>query len=257
MERREWLLLLSILVTIVMVGIPQATAFYPPSIQAVASWVSSIIPTNIIIWVERFSIASFGVSTGWLLKSVYSLDDVEFNRGLDAVKSDVDSDEFESMTVHGCVESDGVLWSGEALVKKSDFQNAGRMEPYCPQCKTGLTKSSIRGLQNTDELNKDIRKNKSSTQIAHLKLWDCPACEFHTEYSGKSAYKNAMAIFQTHLEILSTPNQDSSIESIYNDIVSKKDNEPNPKEIWMQYVSKSDANKLSTDCFHYTLEDSF
>lgn len=251
MERREWLLLLSTFATIVMIGIPQSAGFYPAHIQSLVSWISTIIPSNLLVWIERVLIAFFGVFTGWFLKSVLSDDKLDFSRDTE------DTDEVESRTVDGCIESDGVLWSGEAVVEENDFQNAGRMEPYCPECKTGVTKSSLANLQNVDEVDRSIRNSMSSNQLAYTSFWDCPACEFHTIRTGSESFENAMTIFQSNLEVLATPNQELYIESIYDKLVEELDREPNSKEIWMRYVSKSDAKNLSTDCFHNELNSSY
>jgi len=169
MERRELLLLLSAFGTIVLVGIPQAVNFYPPYVESIVAWLSSLIPANFFVWTERILIALFGVLTGWFLKSVYGLRNLETESKTEIESSkrsnktapkeeDSEKEEFESTIVKGCVETDRLVWSGKALVKPHDATPMGRMEPHCPQCRSGVVTASRQGLRNTNDIDKTVKR---------------------------------------------------------------------------------------------------
>jgi len=54
---------------------------------------------------------------------------------------------------------------------------------------------------------------------------------------------------------MATRGRECSIETLYNEFTEKYDREPNPDEIWMLYASKTDSDKVTTDCFHSDLSD--
>lgn len=252
MVRKDWRTIGSILSSVgmlVLVGIPRAAQFYPPYIEYFLSEFGT------------FLLAGFGILTGWFLNSAYqkyrvstvtdsmSIEDLDGEEQTAEIPTEENSEK-SGIKVTGCVEVDEVCWRGDALVNDSDFDWVEfYTSPKCPECQTDLIITGRKNIRNT-ELRDDIKRNLSTTGLAHLKVWDCSECEFHAVLEGKESVNRAKKLLEKHFQKLATKGREYSIETLQNDLEEDEELEITAEEYWEEYSRRVDSEKVSSNCFY-------
>ncbi|QPV64494.1 hypothetical protein I7X12_07750 [Halosimplex litoreum] len=208
--------IVSIILTVVLIGIPTAANFYPPIFAGIAER----LPLNIILtWMARLGIFSLGLLGGWWARG-WSIDQVESD----------DCDEVAVSEIEGCIQTDESCWRGSAEISSDRIVNIElENRAYCPNCQTVMY---------------DGESSRSSVS-GEIGLWECPNCS-HTAFDEGHPYGDAEKLFERHIrQIVESEGEEYSLENLIDGI----NGDVTPRRIWKQYASVIDDFNVSMNCF--------
>lgn len=228
---------ISVIVSIVLIGIPTAASFYPPLFEGLANQ----LPLDFIFtWMLRFGILSIGILVGYVFRDFRDVDpepeEESSDDGLpveDNESSD-DSDENILNSIQGCIEVGETCWRGTASLTENGSVS-DRYVSYkaiCPHCQTVMY---------------DGENKTAAVATTATTYWDCPSCG-HTTVEEYSKYENAQNLFQSHIQrIVESEGEEYSLDNLIDSI----DGEVTPRAIWEQYAQVMDDDpQVSLNCFH-------
>lgn len=230
---------ISVIVSVVLMGIPTAASFYPPLFEGLANQ----LPLDFIFtWMLRVGILSIGFLGGYFIRGIHDAEpDGEPDSGNEGVpiqenESSSDDDDDVLNSIKGCIETGETCWRGTATLTEdgrvSDIYVS--YKAICPRCQTVM----YDGENNTAA----VATNSPYTTT----YWDCPSCG-HRTVEEYSKYKDAQNLFQTHIQrIVESEGERYSL----NNLIGSIDSEVTPKGIWEQYAQVMDDPQVSLNCFH-------
>lgn len=206
--------------------------------QAIDNWIPFLttttdrIPPTVFNWIQNILLAAFGFATGWIVHSkYYSTKNAEQTDNPSPSNNPSPSKDSTIDSIEGCIETDGVLWRGNAKISGKEITEINvPYQAYCPKCKTLMY----------DGENKNVGVVTTATTY-----WDCPSCS-HTTVEKYSKYEAAENLFKTHISrIVESEGEDYSLDSLVENITAVT-----PRKIWEEYYDKTDNSDVSIDCFH-------
>ena len=225
------LMVVSILVTVILIGIPTAASFYPPIFAGLADR----LPINFILtWMARMGILALGAMGGWFARGIFK-DDSELERQATATEEPEENNETETniTEIEGCIEVEGSCWRGTAELSDEEISDIEiQYKAICPKCQTVMY------------------DGENSTGVAVIgggpNFWKCPSCD-HQTMEQYSKYENAQNLFESHVRrIVETQGEEYSLDNIVEEI----GNENTPRDIWRRYFEVMDDDQVSMNCFH-------
>jgi len=216
---------ISVLVSIVLMGIPTAASFYPPLFAGLFDWLPLAF---IFTWMGRFGILILGFALGWYLRGDIETTDAE---RVDAIE--------------GCIEKDDIAWNGTAALSRGEVVNidVGHKQ-ICPTCQTPMKKESY-------ELSRGGRRRTPSYgRSTTRRVWECPNSDCgHTATRESGQHDEAENLFERHVgRIAESQNEEYSLQNLLDRIGEGE--EVTPRRIWEEYVEVVDDKHVSTRCFH-------
>lgn len=220
---------ISVVVTIVLIGIPSAAGFYPPLFAGVAEQ----LPLDLILtWMGRIGLVALGGLLGW---SARGYRDSEQDEGTTPGSTDevpVEDDEETVQSIEGCIETGETCWRGTAELSDGELvETEVAYRAICPRCQTVMY----------DGENQSVGVATTATTY-----WDCPSCG-HRTVEEYSKYEDAENLFNSHIQrITESRGEDYSLDNLIESI----DGEVTPRGIWEQYADLADDPQVSLNCFH-------
>lgn len=211
---------ISIIITVILIGIPSAAEFYPPLFSGIANQ----LPLEFIFtWMARTGILILGIIIGWFLRG-HEQNDLGVNV-LGGGNSEKDNCE-KIREIEGCIEVEGICWRGTAKLSEEGISETELMnEAICPDCQTVM--SHVDG------------------SLSGFPL-DCPRCDYYT-FPEHKGYDDAKNLFNSHIRrIVESEGEDYSLDNI----IEKIEGEATPRQIWEQYANVVDDSQVSLNCFH-------
>jgi len=216
---------ISILLTILFVGVPAIGNFYLPLLTDLFGWLPLIF---IFTWMGRFGILTFGFTLGWYLRGESETTEAER----------VD-------TIEGCIEKGDIAWKGTAVLSKGRVVDTDvEYKQICPECRTPMRKESY-------ELSSGRRRKPSySTSTTTRRVWECPNGDCgHTTKREAGQHDEAENLFERHIgRIVESSDESYSLQTLLDRL--EEDEEPTPRRIWEEYADVVDDEQVSTNCFH-------
>lgn len=216
---------ISIMLTILFVGIPAIGNFYLPLLTGLFSW----LPLNFIFtWMGRVGILTLGFTLGWYLRGESETTEAE----------QVD-------TIEGCIEKDDIAWKGTAVLSQGRVVDTDvEYKQICPKCQTPMKKESYKLPSGRR------RKPSYSTSTTTRRVWECPNgdCE-HTAGREAGQHDEAENLFERHIGRIVESNDEVYSLQILLDRLDE-DEEHTPRRIWEEYAEVVDNEQVSTNCFH-------
>lgn len=226
---------ISIVVTIVLIGIPSAAGFYPPLFAGVAEQ----LPLDLVLtWMGRIGLVALGGLFGWYARGYRDLDHDEGTESTDKVPDDVlepqpaEDGEETVQSIEGCIETGETCWRGTAELSDRELvETEVAYRAICPRCQTVMY----------DGENQSVGVATTATTY-----WDCPSCG-HRTVEEYSKYEDAENLFNSHIQrIAESRGEDYSLDNLIQSI----DGEVTPRRIWEQYADLADDQQVSLNCFH-------
>jgi Zn-finger nucleic acid-binding protein len=208
--------IISIIITVVLIGIPTAANFYPPIFAGIADR----LPLNLLLtWMGRMGILSLGLLGGWWARDWW-IDQGETHK----------RDEMAVSEIEGCIEIEQSCWRGSADISSDRIVDIRlKNRAYCPNCQTVMY---------------DGESNRSSVS-GEIGLYECPNCS-HSAFDKGDPYRDAEKLFERHVcRIVESEGEEYSIDNLINEI----NGDVTPRRIWQQYASISDDSNVSMNCF--------
>ncbi|WP_141211957.1 hypothetical protein [Halorubrum sp. Eb13] len=237
---------ISVVVTIILIGIPTAADFYPPLFAGVAEQ----LPLDMILtWMGRIGLVALGGLIGWYARgerdseqdedtTPESTDEDTTPETTDEVPDDVletqpaEDDDETVQSIEGCIETGETCWRGTAELSDGELvETEVAYRAICPHCQTVMY----------DGENQSVGIATTATTY-----WDCPSCG-HRTVEEYSKYEDAENLFNSHIQrITESRGEDYSFDNLIENI----DGEVTPRRIWEQYAELADDQQVSTNCFH-------
>ncbi|WP_148661788.1 hypothetical protein [Halodesulfurarchaeum formicicum] len=225
--------IISILVTVVLIGIPTAANFYPPLFAGLADR----LPINVIFsWMARTGILAIGAMSGWIVRGIWEGEN-ESERDIapdEETGTDINGDAKVS-EIEGCIEVEGSCWRGTAEISDERISDIDvEYKAICPNCQTVMYDG----------------ENRAPVAVATAgggpDFWECPSCNHHTR-DQYSKYEDAQNLFDSHARrIVESEGEVYSLDNLIDEIP----HEVTPRGIWEQYAETTDDSQVSTSCFH-------
>lgn len=222
--------IISILVTVVLIGIPTAANFYPPIFTGLADR----LPIDFILtWMRRTGILAIGAMSGWFVRGIWEEGESE---GETETDKEIEKDNLSGVTVteiEGCIEVDGSCWRGIAELSDENISDINvEYKAICPNCQTVMY------------------DGENSAAVATFgggpDYWECPSCN-HQTIDRHSKYKDAQKLFDSHVRrIVESEGEVYSLDNLVGEIP----HEMTPRSIWKQYAEVTEDSQVSTNCFH-------
>jgi hypothetical protein len=225
------LTIVSILATVVLIGIPTAANFYPPIFTSLADR----LPIDFILtWMRRTGILAIGVMSGWFVRGIWGEGESE---GETETDEEIEIDGFSRTTVaeiEGCIEVDGSCWRGIAELSGGNLSDINvEYRAICPNCQTVMYdgENSVAAV---------------ATVGGGPDYWECPSCN-HQTIDQYSKYEDAQNLFDSHVRrIVESEGEAYSLDNLVGEIP----HEVTPRSIWKQYAETTEDSQVSTNCFH-------
>lgn len=226
------LTIVSILVTVVLIGIPTAANFYPPIFAGLADR----LPIDFIFtWMSRSGILAIGVMSGWFVRGIW--EEREESEGGTVTDEGIETNNNNEMTVteiEGCIEVEGSCWRGIAELSDGELSDINvEYRAICPNCQTVMYdgENSVGAV---------------ATFGGGPDFWECPSCD-HQTIDQYSKYEDAQNLFDSHIRrIVESEGELYSLDNLIHEISQ----EVTPRNIWEQYAETTDDSQVSTNCFH-------
>jgi len=221
----------SVIVTIVLIGIPTAARFYPPLFAGLAEQ----LPLDLILtWMVRIGLLILGILLGWFARD---FQDDRAGRGIDAsnTESEIGTEDGGNVPVdeiEGCIEVGESCWRGTAeLSNRQVHDTEVAYKAICPECQTVMY---------------DGESGAAGVATTAITFWDCPSCG-HQTVEKYSKYEDAQNLFNSNIRrIVESSEEEYSLDTLIENI----DGEVTPRGIWEQYVEVRDDQHVSVDCFY-------
>ena len=222
---------ISIIVTVILVGIPTAAGFYPPLFAGLAER----IPLELILtWMGRLGLLALGLLLGWFIRG---FQENEAKTGFDTDDTGVEvgtgnGGNSTVETIEGCIEVGETCWRGMAELSNGQVsETTVAYRALCPQCQTVMY---------------DGENNTVGVATTATTFWDCPNCD-HTTIEEYSKYENAQNLFNSEIRrIVESEGEEYSLDTLIEGI----DGEVMPRRIWEQYAEVRDSPQVSLNCFY-------
>lgn len=225
------LTIVSIVLTVVLIGIPTAANFYPPIFAGLARQV----PLSLILtWMSRLGILILGVMAGWYARGEWKEDVSDETSGGEASGTG-DTIEMSDTAIEGCIEVDGSCWKGTAELSEGELvETEVSYKAICPKCQTIMYDGE------------DGPAVAVATMGGGPDYWDCPNCS-HRTIDSIEKYKDAKKLFSSDIQrIVESQDEDYSLDNLADRI----DGEVTPRGIWEEYTKVVDDEHVSLNCFH-------
>jgi hypothetical protein len=217
---------ISIILTILFVGIPAIGNFYLPLLSDFVGW----LPLDFIFtWMSRAGILTLGFTLGWYLRGESETTDAE---RVDAIE--------------GCIQTDDIAWRGTAALSGGKVVHTDvEYKQICPKCQTPMKKESY-------DIPSGGRRPKPSyaSSTTTRRVWECPNDECgHTATRDSGQHDEAENLFERHIRrIVESTGEEHSLQNLLDRI--GEDEEVTSQRIWEEYAEVVDDEQVSTNCFH-------
>ncbi|WP_436911348.1 hypothetical protein [Halosimplex marinum] len=227
------LTIVSILVTVVLIGIPTAANFYPPLFAGLADR----LPINIIFtWMARTGILAIGAMSGWFVRGIWEKENESEGETVadEEIGTDINGETTVS-EIDGCIEVEGSCWRGIAELSDEGISEINvEYKAICPNCQTVMYDG----------------ENSAPVAVATVgggpDFWECPSCN-HQTIDQYSKYEDAQNLFDSHVRrIVESEGEVYSLDNLIDEIP----HEVTPRRIWEQYAETTDDSQVSINCFH-------
>ncbi|MFC5365358.1 hypothetical protein [Salinirubrum litoreum] len=227
MNRSTAISLLSLLVTVFLIGIPTAaTTLYPSFFESVLGW----LPLDFIFtWMPQFGILLFGFLIGWYLRGEFETTDAE--------RVDV---------IEGCIEKDDIAWKAKAKLSRGDLVDTDvEYKQICPNCQTPMKDEKYTPSRGRQQGNPRYGSSNTTRYI-----WKCPSSGCgHVATRNSGQHDEAENLFERHIgRIVESNEKEYSLQTLLNRI--GEDEDVTPRRIWEEYAEVVDDEQVSTNCFH-------
>lgn len=216
MNKSNIISIVSVFLTVVLIGIPSAASYYPPKLVGLAD---QLPLESIFTFMFQLGLILLGLITGW------------WTRGWRQTESETDENNKSIVTeIEGCIRTDRSCWRGIAEVSEGSVVSTEiEYKAICPECQTVMF---------------DGESDRTPSGTASVQ-WDCPDCA-NSEFDTGDKYGDAKSLFERHIrEIVETDDEEHSLDNLAAEI----DGEITPQDIWEKYVEAIDDPKVSMDCF--------
>ncbi len=215
---------ISIILTILFVGVPSIGSFYLPLLTDFVGW----LPLDFIFtWMSRVGILTLGFTLGWYLRAGSETTDAE---RVDAIE--------------GCIQKDGIAWKGTATLSRGQLVDYDLpYKPICPKCQTPMKKDTFEASIPQRRRNPSYSRSSQSKNI-----WACPNDDCgHAADRSAGKHDEAENLFERHIgRIVESEGEKYSL----NDLIDRIDGKVTPRRIWEEYYKVTSEPHISTNCFH-------
>lgn len=209
--------IVSIILTVVLIGIPTAASFYPPIFEGIANR----LPLNsILTWMGRMGILSLGMLGGWWARGWLTGPPVTDN-----------SDQMVVSEIEGCIRIGETCWQGSAKISQNEIVTIEvENRAYCPNCQTIMYDG----------------ESDNPSMSGEIGLYECPNCN-HSSFDEGYPYEDVKKLFESHVRrIVESSGEDYS----FNNLIDQIDGDVTPRQVWQQYAAIIDDYKVPPIASH-------